>query len=144
MKCCLAILLSMIAVFANAQSNDKVQVLARTKLLEQTVFGTKDSLTLEELFAKTMTYGHSSGKIENRDDAIKNIVKNKSVYTKSNDLAGYDVKSNGDSIVTTQIFKATEKKADGTESQLNISIELVWAKEQKKWKVFRRQAIKNL
>ena len=141
MKYCLVILLSVISVFANAQSKETAQVLARTKLLEQTVFGTKDSLTLEGLFAKSMTYGHSSGKIETREEAIKNIVKNKSVYTEPI-TADYDTKNNGDSIVTTHVFKSMETKADGTQSILNISIELVWAKEQKKWKVFRRQATK--
>ena len=125
-----------------AQSKTTIEILGRTRLLQNTVFGTKDSLTLEDLFAKEVTYGHSGGKVETRAEAIRNIVKNKSVYTISDTLAGYNVTIGDDVAVVRHLFKAMEKKEDGTESQLNLSLMLVWVKEKGKWKLFARQAIK--
>ena len=60
------------------QSKDEIAVLANSKRLHQIVFGTKDSVALEGLLAKSLTYGHSSGKVQNRAEAIDGIVHNKS------------------------------------------------------------------
>lgn len=126
----------------NAQKKQTNKVLANTRLLEQTVFGTKDSATLDKLFGTTVKYGHSSGKIETREEAIYNIIRNKSVYTKDVEPKPYDISIEGDSARVKQVFKATEEKADGTENALNLSIETVWIKERKDWKLARRQATK--
>lgn len=142
MKYLLAISIFIPAIFANGQKSKKQlkQALANTRLLEQTVFGTKDSLTLEKLFAKDATYIHSSGKVEARAEAIRNIVQNKSVYTKLDTLVGFKANTYTDSTVITHAFVAKEKKADGSESMLRLNLELVWIKEKGKWKLFRRKA----
>ena len=142
MKYLLTIGLFIWSIAGTAQSKETIKVLANAKLLEQTVFGTKDSIILDDLFASTLSYIHSSGKLENREEAIHNISHNKSIYTKSIEPYPYNVTSRGDSMVVIHVFKATEKKADGTESALNLSIETVWIKEKKDWKLARRQATK--
>lgn len=142
MKSCLAIICFFACTAVQAQSKQMTQALANTKLLEQTVFGTKDSATLEKLFGSTLTYIHSSGKVESREEAIHGIIHNKSVYVKADTLINYDVKTYADSTVVKHLFKATEKKADGSESKLNLYIALVWMKEKGKWKLFRREATK--
>src|SRR6478736_9970622 len=64
-----------------AQSKDEKALIERTYLLSHTVFGTKDSMTIEDLFAKKASYGHSGGKIQTRQEAIEGIVHNKSIYS---------------------------------------------------------------
>jgi ketosteroid isomerase-like protein len=128
----------------NAQNKAMIGAMANAKLLDATVFGTKDSVTLDKLFAKTLSYVHSGGKVENREEALKGIIHNRSVYTQSTEPFPYDVSSRGDSMVVVHVFKANEKKADGTESLLNLSIEMVWIKEKKDWKLARRKATKVL
>src|SRR5215217_8094798 len=64
-----------------AQSKKEQQLIERTYLLSHTVFGTKDSLALEGLFAKKASYGHSGGKVETREEAIAGVSRNKSKYT---------------------------------------------------------------
>ena len=141
MKYILTILIFIPVMAANAQSSKQLkQALANSRLLERTVFGTKDSLTLEKLFAKDATYIHSSGKVESRDEAIRNIVQNKSVYTKADTLVGFKANTYPDSTIVTHAFVAKEKKADGTESMLRLNLELVWIKEKGKWKLYRRKA----
>ena len=140
MKYLLTISLFIFSILVNAQSKQERQALANSKLLEQTVFGTKDSITLEKLFAKNATYIHSSGKVETRDEAIGNIVKNKSVYTRSDTLISYNTETFKDSTVVKHLFIAKEKKADGTEAMLRLHLTLVWVKEKGDWKLFRRVA----
>jgi hypothetical protein len=141
MKLVYSILFLSLAFGVNAQSKKTVQVLAKSSLLIQTVFSTKDSATLEKLFAKELLYEHSSGKIENRQEAIKGIIYNKSVY--EDEAAPYNVVFEGDSAVVNHIFKAKEKKADGSIGALNINIRMVWKKEGGDWKLIRRKATKN-
>jgi hypothetical protein len=140
MRILLIILILVAAIGASAQSKKVRHALANTRLLERTVFGTKDSLTLESLFAKDATYIHSSGKVELRNEAIRNIIQNKSVYTKIDTLAGYRTRIVNDSVVVEHAFVAKETKADGTQSTLRLNLELVWIKEKGKWKLYGRKA----
>jgi hypothetical protein len=144
MRYTFTILFFLYAVVGFAQPSKKErQVLANSSLLMQTVFGTKDSLVLEKLFASTLSYVHSSGKSETREQALHGIVNNKSVYTETGPPNGYKISANGDSLVVKHIFQATEKKTDGSESLLNLLIEMVWIQEKGDWKLARRQATKN-
>jgi hypothetical protein len=138
------ILLTMVVLSAAAQSKKVRQVLSNTEIIIQTIFGSKDSITLEKFFAKELVYEHSSGKIENRQQAISGIIHNQSKYEEDILPTPVSVVEKGDSIVTKKVFKAVEKKADGTTGQLNITIELVWIKENGDWKLIRRKATKNI
>ena len=124
-----------------SQSRKEQQVIDRTYLLSHTVFGTKDSATIEDLFAKKATYGHSSGKIETREEAIGGIVKNLSIYTDTA-VSNINVVISDDVAIVRHLFKAKENKADGTVSPLNFSIMLVWVKEKGKWRLMGRQSLR--
>ena len=144
MRYLLSISLLALSMCVTAQSKKVREVLSKTELLEQTVFGTKDSATLEKLFAKTLTYEHSNGKVQTREEALAGITHNRSVYTKEGIVpTATNVIASGDSLITRKVFRATEKKADGTESNLDLTIELAWIKEKGSWKLARRKATKN-
>ena len=140
MKKLLVVLLVAIAFVSNAQSKDEKQLIERTYLLSHTVFGTKDSLTLEDLFAKQATYGHSHGNLQTREEAIKGISKNKSNYTDTSVTILKVIVENNTAIVR-HLFKANEHKADGSVTPLNFTMMLVWIKEKGKWRLMGRQAV---
>ena len=140
MKRLLVVLLVVIAFASNAQSKDEKQLIERTYLLSHTVFGTKDSLTLEDLFAKQATYGHSHGNLQTREEAIKGISKNKSNYTDTSVTILKVIVENKTAIVR-HLFKANEHKADGSVAPLNFTMMLVWVKEKGKWRLMGRQAV---
>src|SRR3954469_9472063 len=81
MKYYLVLFLLMLCSSVFAQSKKEKELIERTYLLSHTVFGTKDSLTLEDLFAKKATYGHSHGNLQTREQAVTGISKNTSTYT---------------------------------------------------------------
>lgn len=126
----------------NAQSaKDEQQIIEKTKLLSNTIFGTKDSLTLESLFAAKASYGHSHGNLQTREEAIKSISKNRSIYK---DASVKDIKiifGAKKTAIVRYLFDADENKTDGTVTQLRFSMMLVWIKEKGKWKLFGRQAV---
>ena len=140
MKRLLVVLFVLVAFVAGAQSKDEKELVARTYLLSHTVFGTKDSVTLEDLFAKQLTYGHSHGNLQTTEEAIKGITKNKSNYTDTSVTILKVIVENNTAIVR-HLFKGNEHKADGTVTPLNFTMMLVWVKEKGKWRLMGRQAV---
>ena len=138
----LALLFFLIPVLSQAQSSkDQQEVVERTYLLSHTVFGTKDSVTLNDLFANTLTYGHSHGNLQTREQALSGISRNKSTYTDTAVSNISVVFADDDVAIVRHLFKANEHKADGSISPLNFTMMLVWVKEKKKWRLFGRQAV---
>jgi len=137
----LTVLLFLGFVAVNVQSKKEKAVLEGSYLLSRTVFGTKDSVALEDLFAKKATYGHSGGKLENREEAISNIAHNRSAYTDTS-ISNVSVLMYDDVAIVRFVFKATETKADGKASALNLGMILTWVREKGKWRLLARQAYK--
>jgi hypothetical protein len=141
-KLIFVLLLLIVSIGAVAQSaKDEQQIIERTQLLSKTIFGTKDSLTLEGLFAKTASYGHSHGNLQTREEAIAGVSKNKSVYTDTS-VKNIKVIFGGKGVaIARYLFDATETNKDGKVTPLHFSMMLVWVKEKSKWKLFGRQAV---
>ena len=141
MKNVVFVFLLAIGFAANAQSKKEKELIARTYLLSHTVFGTKDSLTLEDMFAKNASYGHSGGKIQNRREAIDGCAQNKSTYTDTA-VSNISVTFGDDVAIVRHLFKAVEHTVDGRNVPLNFTMMLVWVKEKGKWRLMGRQAVK--
>lgn len=141
MKKTIAVIFLLSNLVANAQNKDEKEVIARTYLLSHTVFGTKDSLTLEDLFAKNATYGHSTGRIQTRREAIDGACHNQSTYS---DTAVSNIKVipiNENTAIVRYLFKTIEHTKEGKDVKLNFAMMLVWVKERGKWRLCGRQAI---
>jgi hypothetical protein len=131
-----------ISLKALAQGRDERTVLSNVRALHQAVFATKDSMTLDRLFASELTYGHSGGKLENRQEALHNIVHNQSTYADLKLEGTVSVLMQNKTAVTRHLMSAIEKKKDGTSVPLKLNIMLVWVKDRKDWKLMARQAVK--
>ena len=140
MKAIITFLFLFAAVAVNAQTKDEKELTEKTYLLSHTVFGTKDSLTLEKLLAKTVSYGHSHGNLQTRDEMIKGVVHNQSNYTDTA-VSAIKIFIEDKTAIVRYLFKAKENKKDGSVTDLNFSMMLVWIKEKKEWKLMGRQAV---
>ena len=127
------------AVFG--QSAGEAALIERTYQLSSAVFGSRDSVLLEDLFAKKLTYGHSGGKLEARDEALRNILQNRSFYTDTL-ISDIQVLKAEKAAVVRYRFKAKEHKPDHSVSNLHFSMMLVWIKEKGKWRLMGRQAVR--
>jgi hypothetical protein len=140
MKKLIVLLLLVIGVAANAQSPKENAVIEKVQALNKAVFFDKDSIALERLLAKKVTYGHSGGKVENRAEMIHGVVSNKSGYSeqKTSDVS---VLFHDKTAVVRHTFTATETK-EGQPAPLKLKILQVWVKEKGDWKLMARQAVK--
>jgi len=140
MKATITFLLLLVFATVNAQSRDEKELTEKTYLLSHTVFGTKDSLTPEKLLAKTVSYGHSHGNLQTRDEMIKGVVHNQSKYTDTA-VSAIKIFIEDKTAIVRYLFKAKENKKDGTVTDLDFSMMLVWIKEKGQWKLMGRQAV---
>ena len=121
-------------------SYDKV-ITEKVQALNSAIFVKKDSDALESLLGKEVIYCHSGGKVETRQEMIKNALANGSNYS--------DVKTEVTNIVTHKktvvvrhIITATENLKDGKTAPLKLGVVQTWISEDKEWKLIGRQAVK--
>lgn len=140
MKKFLLLLALSFSLVVSAQNKKKKALITRTYQLSHTVFGSKDSLQLEDLFATQLSYGHSRGKIESRAEAIRGILGNTSVY-RDTAVSDINVLIEKKTALVRHSFVAKELKKDGSVAVLNFTILLVWVKDDGRWKLLARQAV---
>lgn len=139
MKYNLVLVLFFFCLAACAQQDEK-ELTKKTYLLSATVFGTKDSVALKKLLANTVSYGHSHGKVQNRSELIKAIASNQSKYTDTL-VSNMKIFIEDKTAIVRYLFTGKENKKDGSVTDLNLSIMLVWIKDKKEWRLMGRQAV---
>ena len=130
-----------VGFFATAQKRHGNGVEEKVLALNNAIFVNKDSLALESLLGKEIIYCHSSGKVENRQEMIKNALANGSTYTDVKTEIT-NVVSDKKTVVVRHIITATENLKDGKASPLKLGVVQTWVKEDKNWKLVGRQAVK--
>jgi ketosteroid isomerase-like protein len=128
-----------IGMNTQAQSADEKQVAAAVQALKTAmVSGNKSQL--EAIASPNLTYGHSSGLLEDKDAFVKNITSGHSDFV-SIDLSEQTIKVDGD-VALVRHKLAAKTNNDGTPGSTNLGVLLVWKKQQGKWKLLARQAFK--
>lgn len=126
-------------ISASAQGT-KQEILNKTEALNKAVFITKDSLALENLLSEKVTYGHSNGKLQNKQVMIHNAIKDKMTYPTFT-MDSTEIVVDGNTAVVRQIIKSKTIN-NGVDGTLHLGILLVWVSEKKDWKLIARQAVK--
>lgn len=132
--------LSFCTSIAFAQTGKEAEVWTKVEALNKAIFETKDSAAIQDLVAENVTYGHSTGLIENKPVMLHSAVSSPDVY-KNLSLERLGTTYAGQTAVVRYILRAEVLK-DGNTSPLNISIMQVWGKDKGKWKLYARQAVK--
>lgn len=134
------LLLSFCTSVVFSQGGKDAAVWSKVEALNKAVFETKDSAVIEDLVAENVTYGHSSGLLENKRVMLHHAVtgpeefKNVSSERISTTYEG--------STVIVRYFLRGDVSNNGNTTPLNLSILQVWGKDKGKWKLFARQAVK--
>lgn len=95
---------------------------------------------LKDLTADELSYGHSSGKVENKTEFIEALISGKSNFSKI-ELKDQTVTLSGNTALVRHKFFAEIIDGDKT-SNVAIGILLVWVKQKGKWQLIGRQAYK--
>jgi ketosteroid isomerase-like protein len=122
-----------------AQSADEKEIAGRVESLRKAMIAA-DKATLGELVAEDLSYGHSSGLIEDKAAFIDEFVKGTSVFT-SISLTDQTIKIAGDvAIVRHHLIADTNNK--NVPGKADILVLLIWQKQNGQWKLLARQAAK--
>lgn len=97
-----------------------------------------DGATLRTLIEDDLTYGHSSGKLEDRAAFLRTL--DGTHAFRSIALSDQTVAVNGDSAWVRHTFDAVNNLPDGNTSTAHIGVLQVWKRAPDGWRLFARQA----
>jgi len=122
-----------------AQSKDESAVAAAVESLKKAMIDA-DKAGLQKLTAEQLSYGHSSGKIEDKPTFIENIVSGKSDFV-TIDLTNQTIAVSGDAAIVRHTLSASTNDG-GNPGSVKLNILLIWQKQKGEWKLLARQAVK--
>jgi len=122
-----------------AQSGDEGAVAQAVDTLRLAMFA-RDSKQFEALISERVSYGHSAGRIENKQQFIAAALANKSVM-KSLTFTDQTVQVNGDHAIVRNTYNGVSE-LDGKVNNTKIGVLMVWAKESGTWRLYARQAFR--
>lgn len=123
----------------NAQSKAEKQVEASVEKLKQAMIS-GDRTSLETIAADDLSYGHSSGNIENKAAFVESIASGKSDFVNM-DLQEQTIKVSGKTaFVRHKLF--ADIFDGGKEGKIKLGVLLVFQKQNGEWKLLARQAFK--
>ena len=96
---------------------------------------------LKKLTAGNLSYGHSSGLIEDQNQFIEALVSGKSDF-KTIDLSDQSIVMTNNSLALVRHKLKGELLSAGNVNVINLGVLLVWTKEKGEWKLVARQAFK--
>lgn len=99
-----------------------------------------DKKMLEKLLSSELTYGHSDGYVEGKTSFIANIASGRYDFVTIN-TSDQSVSRFGKTAILRHILDA-DTNDDNNPGHVNLAILLVWRRENCKWRLLARQAVK--
>ena len=125
---------------ALAQSKDEKAVADAVEQL-RTAMVNADKAGLEKLCAEKLSYGHSSGAIDDKRSFVDKIVSGASDFV-SIDLAEQTISISDDVAIVRHVLNAKTNDAGKGPGEVHLRVLLIWQKEKGAWKLLARQAVK--
>ncbi|MDQ3292135.1 MAG: nuclear transport factor 2 family protein [Bacteroidota bacterium] len=122
-----------------AQSGDEKQVAAAVETFKKAMIS-RDKNLLESITAEELSYGHSSGKVEDKA-AFVNGVLNDPIHFNEIDLQDQTIRLAGNTAIVRHAFNAKTTN-NGTPGEVKIRNLLIWQKQKGQWKLLARQAFR--
>jgi len=123
---------------AGTRSTEEAAVGNAVERLRQAMISA-DRAGLEAAAADALTYGHSSGRLENKEQFVASIVEGRSVF-RSIDLSEQAIHVSGD-VATVRHLLTAQTMDGGRPGNVRIGVLLVFQKQGGDWKLLARQAV---
>ena len=124
---------------AMAQNKEEAAVTAAVENLKKAMID-GDKAGLQNSTAEQLSYGHSSGKVEDKATFVENIVSGKSDFV-TIELTNQTITIAGDAAIVRHTLSATTNDG-GNPGSVKLNILLIWQKQKGQWKLLARQAVK--
>ena len=138
-KCLFAVLVLMLVTTVSAQKAGKNNLEETMRQFREAMI-TADSIKLVELVSEKLSYGHSSGVVDNKNAFISKLVSGQSDFV-TIELSEENILISKGVAVVRHILKA-KTNDNGKPGEVNLRILLIWQKEDKHWRLLARQAVK--
>lgn len=122
-----------------SKSKDEIAVAVRVETLRQAMIDA-DGTKLKELTSAGLSYGHSSGVVQNQAVFVEKIVNGESDFV-TIEFQNQTIEIVGDAAIVRHNLVAHTKDG-GVDKDIKIGIMLVWQKHKNKWLLIARQAFK--
>ncbi|PSR56423.1 DUF4440 domain-containing protein [Adhaeribacter arboris] len=136
---CFFVFFSSLTLVSYAQSGDEKQVTAAVETFKKAMIS-RDKNLLESITADELSYGHSSGKVEDKT-AFVNGVLNDPIHFNEIDLQDQTIRLAGNTAIVRHAFNAKTTN-NGKPGEVKIRNLLIWQKQKGQWKLLARQAFK--
>ncbi len=124
----------------SAQEKEEVTLGGRLEEFRKALIA-GDAVSLEKLVSDKLSYGHSSGLVEDKATFIKNATSKQVVFTRI-DVSNQQLSISGDvGIVRMAALLFVDE--NGKSNQLNLLTMMVWQKQKGKWMLLARQAVRK-
>ena len=133
------VLLFFVSCAGNAQSKEENKVAAAVESLKKAMVD-GERIQLDKIAAAQLSYGHSSGKVEDKTSFVEAIVSGKSDFV-SIDLTEQVITISGKTAMVRHKLSA-QTNDGGKPGSVNLGIFLVFQKQHGDWKLIGRQAFK--
>jgi len=133
------ILVGLISISIKAQSKEEKQVAAAVEVLKKAMID-GDKTALESISSDALSYGHSSGKVQDKAAFVDAIVSGQSDFV-TMDLTDQTIVVKDQTAIVRHKLSA-QTNDGGKPGNVNLGVMLVWVKEKGAWKLFGRQAFK--
>lgn len=128
-----------LSAIVNAQSKQEKEVAAAIGSLYKAIIDTNKNM-LEKLTADQLSYGHSSGKVEDKAAFVQGVLTGPFDFV-TIDISNQTINLVGKTAIVRHIF--TSKILNkGIPDTLKLGVLMVWQKQKGKWKLLARQAVK--
>ncbi len=136
---CLLSFLTILSFSSIAQSKSEDAVKAAVeKLRKAMIDGDRSSLT--NIASADLSYGHSGGHVEGREEFVEKIASGKSDFV-TIDLSEQTITMAGETAIVRHLLDATNND-NNVPGKVKLKVLLVFHKEKGEWKLLARQAVK--
>jgi ketosteroid isomerase-like protein len=135
-----ALALAALPTIARAESAEEAAVRKAIDDLSKAMMAA-DKAKLEMLIADQLSYGHSGGRIETKQQFLDVVAGKKTIY-KSITITDSSVSVVGNNAIARHIY-AVEVETDGKPNSAKVGVMQVWVKDGAAWKLLERQAFRT-
>jgi hypothetical protein len=100
-----------------------------------------DKLELERLTSDKLSYGHSGGHVEGKQEFVEKIISGKSDFV-TIDQTDQTISISKKTAIVRHKLNATTNDS-GKPGEVHLSVLLIWQKQKGQWKLLARQAVKT-
>jgi ketosteroid isomerase-like protein len=136
----IALVLGLLAVGAAlAQSPEEAGVAGAAEKLRVAMID-PDTRVLDAVVAPELSYGHSSGRVENKAEFMASLMNGSSDFV-TLDLTEQSIRLVKDTAIVRHVLNATTNDS-GKPGTVSLKVLQVWQNQQGQWKLLARQAVR--